>query len=208
MIRRNSRGVLIFQTLPSPNFLPSLFHQASIDQDLKQIGQLLRNGNFDGARRLYEEGSHSASYAHVFLDEPLQEVLPAGSIVTGPANGDEDTTTVKGIVHETVRPGERQLKIRYISEHTNDSRSTSSVSEARQRSRSASKQSLIKSKVKFSEKSKRHRDDRNNQDMTGQASVETVNKDHFCYVGGSPEPITDGCKLFYCYLTEIFDPTS
>jgi len=29
--------------------------------------------------------------------------------------------------------------------------------------------------------------------MTGQASVETVNKDHFCYVGGSPEPITDGC---------------
>lgn len=180
---------------------------ASIDQDLKQIGQLLRNGDFDGARSLYEDGSHSTSYAHVFLNEPLQQELPAGSVVTGPAN-DGEGTAITGIVHETVPAGERELKIRYvfdssptgITSRAGSTVPTTATATADLTTRSASKQSLIKSKVnkvQFSEKSKRHRDDRNGVDTTdsSQAAAVVVNKDHNCYVGGSPEPVTEGCRL-------------
>ena len=132
----------------------------------------MRNGNFQEAKRLYEEGSHSASYAHIVLEEPLQESLPAGSIVAGPAYGD-DVSVVTGMVQDAVRAGERELKIRYIFDHTNVNArggSTSSLSEVgggRPSRGGASKQSLIHSRVPHfsenSEKSKRHRDDRQNQ---------------------------------------------
>lgn len=186
-----------------PNLI-LLTYQASIDQDLKQIGHLLRNWDFEAAKSLYEEGSNSASYAKVFLSEPLQEALPAGSIVRGLASDGESIVT--GMIHETVRSGERQLKIRYLFvQDANDGRSVTTRSGSEVTTQSGggtSKQALIRStsKVKFSEKSKRHRDDRNqSRDNVGIAQA-AVLKDHYCYVGGSPEPVTDGCKfsLFKC----------
>ncbi|CAJ1937716.1 unnamed protein product [Cylindrotheca closterium] len=182
---------------------------ASIDQDLKEIGQLLRIGDFDAARSLYEEGSYSASYAQVFLNEPVQQEIEAGEVVTGPANGGG---IASGIVQETVRPGEHQVKIRYValldteedtpvqtsrtgSPATTTNTATTTTATTTKRT---SKQSLIRSKVipHFSEKSKRHRDDRNGdtaaEDTTTVATA-AINTDHYCHVGGNPEPVTGGC---------------
>ena len=94
-----------------------VMYQAALDLDLKLIRSALSveiESAFRIAQRVYLEGAFSRSVAELFLDDKLEDDLPAGSEVVGPSYGTVPTyTVIRGTTHVQAPKGTRVVEVRY-----------------------------------------------------------------------------------------------
>lgn len=94
--------------------------QNKIDLDQRDIEQQLAlgsNDGYDSAIKIYQKGSHCASYSLLKV-EPLEAILTAGDQVTGIA---QDGSVVKATVAENYPRGTTDIEVIYQLDETTTS---------------------------------------------------------------------------------------
>ena len=107
---------LMYENIHSYTPMSDVADVLNIDLDLYQIKKELRKENdtaWINAKTIYNKGGHSKSVAHLTLNEPLQETLEVGSVVSGLA---EDGSEIFGMIFETANQDETKVLIQYDAE--------------------------------------------------------------------------------------------
>jgi len=113
----NLRRKLSFEKIAGYKPESQVTDHCAIDLDQKAIEEQLALGtdeSFDAARKIYNQGGNSKSYAQITISPPLSANLGKGDLILGK---NADNTEVAGKTGQTYSAGESNLKVYYS---TND----------------------------------------------------------------------------------------
>jgi hypothetical protein len=98
-------------TLNTTSFFPT---QARIDLDQKDINDLLEDGDFENAKALYEEGSHSKSVSTLTVSDGLPVAITQGANITGTNDAGESVRLFAQASNYTA--GATEINVQYKDE--------------------------------------------------------------------------------------------